>query len=282
MESVNSLKGKIKVSVTKHKPLIDEIPKDWLRFLDLKNMSYTTTRFELPKYPKPINEYDDIMDAVIYDCIGKLIQQTHSIPVKYLEPIPDSYLYTSQKSQNFSTNQGIEYAPLQIEPLNANILQQVSLLMINQSIPIETVFIIDIEIPFNIQNGKLPERRFLRSCDIKTKSDLKKIILKENPDAEYFDLCNQANVFGAIDIGSRYRAKFVVKEGNKGETLSIWHIRRPKDNIIEIITHDYLNTDCKYILEKIKNIIEYYLEKEDYKNKDIYKQFIRILIESLE
>ena len=64
-------------------------------------------------------------------------------------------------------------------------------------------------------------------------------------------ICNRRIAYGALDIGSKFEAKFIVELSKLYSSMSLFRFRRPKDDVLEFIYYDHLCIDMKYILTKI-------------------------------
>ncbi len=246
----------ISVSKSSIVPNIKGIDQKMLEYIDYERMNETKSVITFPKNKpsKEYVEYGDIMDDKYYKFIARFLSYQFKIPVKYLEPIEESCSYISQKSLLTGNDKNIRNAPITIEPLNSNWKKQVSYTPINQLTPLDTVVTINETIPWNHDDGTYPVRKLLTSASLVVLTDLESEIKKINPKTKYFGLCNRCIPYTAIDIGSEIAGKFIVKNAILRESMSIFRFRRPEDNILEIITPDYLNVDLKYVITEIMNL----------------------------
>jgi hypothetical protein len=113
--------------------------------------------------------------------------------MKYLKPIRE--LCTYHKNAN-----------LTIEPTHANYFNMIiPHLPINQSLRLDSVFTINVKIPFlNKKDGTNPVSKFIWSNNLKTSQET----LNSVKDKPFLECVH----FGAIDIGSELKGKFIVSE----------------------------------------------------------------------
>ena len=125
-----------------------------------------------------------------------LFQKQYKLPMKYLCP-KDKNKYVCQKSPTIADKNNIESAFVVIEPLNIGFDAYIKYIPINQSIPLGTIFRIDVGIPYEAL-----KRKFIRSKSLKTSY--------KHPEGH---LLMDPNIhIGSIDIGSRYTGTFEVTE----------------------------------------------------------------------
>ena len=250
MSLMDSLKVSIKVS--HNGPNKKDFSKDELELLDIDNLQetiYTVT------FPEKLTSEEKLG-------IEEMLKLETKIPMKYLKPIPNSCIYVAQKSKLLSSSQNdIDTASVRIEPMNPDWSNgQVRFLPINQSIPLDTIFMISKTIPYN---GKF---EWVMSSDITTSRDLKELILSENPSAKSFVLTNQKVYLFGQDIGSKLEGKFKVSMTDEiFDNMRLFRFKRPKQNQIEFIVYDFMDITLKNIMEKAlkvcknkngKNVIE--------------------------
>ena len=212
-----------------------------LEYLDYERMDETCTRFTFPENTKNKVLDDDIMDDIYYKFFAKFLQYQYKLPVKYLEPDIDACYYISQKTP-VEDSKPITSASITIEPLNQNVFKQISYTPINQAFDIGTVVSLHESIPYVDENGNTPPRRLLTSASLVCQP------LADNK-LKYKGLCNRCIPYSSIDIGSEIVGKFIVKVSPLRESMALYRFRRPKDNVLEIVTPDYLNVSCNYILD---------------------------------
>jgi hypothetical protein len=131
--------------------------------------------------------------------------------MKYLKPVPELCEYVSQKNMLYETEKDIKNASLTIEPTHTNFFNMIiPHLRINQSLPLDNAFTINVKIPFlNDHNGMAPVSKFIWSNNLKTSQETLKILEKGEGHKKAF----LENVhFGAINIGSQLKGKFIVSE----------------------------------------------------------------------
>lgn len=125
-----------------------------------------------------------------------LFQKQYKLPMKYLCP-KDKNKYVCQKSPTIANTNNIESAFIVIEPLSIGFDAYIKYIPINQSIPLGTIFRIDVSIPY-----EATKRKFIRSKSLTTTYKHPKGHLLMDPNIH----------IGAIDIGSRYTGTFEVSE----------------------------------------------------------------------
>lgn len=243
----------IKVTQSAIVPNIKAIDAKYLDNLDYERMNETKFVITFPETgaSKEYDDYHDMMDPKYYEFIARFLSHQFNIPVKYLEPIDESCTYVAQKSLLTGADKNIRNAPVTIEPITMNWKKQVSYTPINQLTPLDTIVTLHETIPWNNDDGTYPERRLLTSASLVVLTDLETEIKKINSKTKYFGLCNRCIPYSVIDIGSEISGKFIVKHAILRESMSLFRFRRPADNILEIITPDYLNVDLKYILTEM-------------------------------
>lgn len=241
----------IKVSVKHFTPNIKAFSEEQLKYLDYERMDETLTKFEFPLLATGKNNKklldDDIMDDIYYKFFATFLKYQYKLPVKYLEPEIENCYYISQKSLIPNGSTKVSDAYISIEPLNQNIFKQISYTPINQAYDIGTIVSLHETIPYSNSDGTTPPRRLLTSASLECQ--------KLNKDIKYTGLCNRCIPYSSIDIGSEIIGKFVIKTNPLRESMALYRFRRPSDNILEIVTADYLNIDCKLVLKLTKEEI---------------------------
>ena len=202
-------------------PSIEHIPVNMREYIDHERMEEMLTKIVLPK-TKETNSF-----------IALFLKYQYKLPVRYLEPIIDQCYYVSQKSPIPSGSKHVVDASITIEPNNQNVFKQISYTPINQDIPEGTIVSLSEAVPWD------GDRMLLTSASLVCSQPL----------------CNRCIPYTTIDIGSEIVGKFVVKN-TRGtdhslvrESMSLYHFRRPADNILEIITPTYLNVNARKIFE---------------------------------
>ena len=230
----------MKISVNKHPIDIstEHLTKEQLQYIDIDRFRETKTTIVFPKQ----------MTDDLYRWFALFLKYQYRLPVKYLEPEIDSCTYIAQKAPIPNNSKKITDASITIEPLNQNVFKQISYTPINQAFEIGTIVSLHETVPYINNDGSLPERKILTSASLECPQ------LDKN--LKYRGLCNRCIPYTSLDIGSEIIGKFVIKTSPLRESMTIYRFRRPADNILEIITPDYLNVDCKYVftltLETIK------------------------------
>lgn len=230
--------------------------EDQLKYLDTDRMDETITRIEFPTIKSGSGVLDDdIMDDKYYKFFKVFLKFQYKLPVKYLEPEIENCYYISQKSLIPNGSMKLTDAFISIEPLNQNIFKQISYTPINQEYEIGTVVSLHETIPYTDNYGKMPARRLLTSASLECQ------LLNKN--IKYKGLCNRCIPYSSIDVGSEVVGKFTVRVSPLRESMALYRFRRPKDNILEIITADYLNVNCKMIFKLTKDELTKLTNEDD-------------------
>ena len=232
----------IKKQVIHYSVDTSKFTKEQLAYLDYERMDETCTIFTFPESDKNKVMEDDIMDDKYYKFFASFLQYQYKLPVKYLEPDIDACYYISQKTPLDDPNKPLTSASITIEPLNQNVFKQISYTPINQAFDIGTVVSLHEIIPYVLDNGDTPPRGLLTSASLVCP------LLNDNK-VKYKGLCNRCIPYTTIDVGSEVVGKFIIKTSPLRESMALYRFRRPRDNILEIVTPDYLNVSCNYILD---------------------------------
>ena len=246
--------------------------KEQLKYLDNERMDQTRVRIVFPKGK-------DDMEEKYYMFFAVFLKQRFKLPVKYLEPEIDSCSYISQKSTIIGNTKHISDASVTIEPLNQNVFKQISYTPINQAFDIGTVVSVHEQIPYTNDDGSTPSRRLLTSASLKCAPYAKATydMLGHTYKAEYKGLCNRCIPYTSIDIGSEIIGKFTVKLSTLRQSMALYKFCRPDVNILEIITPDYLNVNCEYIINATMDVVN----NDETIDKDDKKEFMNIAKEIL-
>lgn len=262
----------IKITTEHIKPNPEAFTKEQLKYLDYERMDETLTRFEFPT----IKDKGDglIMEEKFYKFFSLFLKQQYKLPVKYLEPDFDACSYITQKAVIIGNTKKITDASVTIEPLNQNVFKQISYTPINQAFDIGAVVSLHETVQYTNQDGTTPERRLLTSASLNCPPlQTKEFTFNDKTyKVSYTGLCNRCIPYTAIDIGSEIIGKFIIKTTNLRESMTLYKFRRPKDNILEIITPDYLNVGIDYVLD----LTEENIKQQDYAQDD-KKEFSEII-----
>ena len=226
-----------KIVIDSKKRIIDTklFSNEELQYIDFEMMDETITTITFKE-----------MNETIYKFFALFLQQQYNLPIKYLEPDLDNCCYVSQKSLIEGDSKRISDAYISIEPLNQNVFKQISYTPINQKFEVGTIVSLHESIPYCNADGSTPSRKLLTSASLQCNT---------LNNTKYNHLCNRCIPYSAIDIGSDIKGKFVVKINTSRESMTMYRFRRPADNILVIITPDYLNVTCKDIIEMTKKEI---------------------------
>lgn len=191
---------------------------------------------------------------------GNIFKTQTRLPMKYLKPIEGIYLSNKTPLKGKSNN--IRAAAKIIEPTNIGFNEYIKYILINQQIPIGTIFTIHCTVPYESTT-----RYFIHSGHLKCNSDIKL-------DKPLFDPYVH---IGTLDIGSEYTAKFEVDNVNLDlyDSFSLFNFKiNDGDKFsFSIINYDFV-TDIEYILN---SMLEQKFEKYEKETKD----FLKLLIEKI-
>lgn len=213
----------------------------------------------------------------VYFALRDIARCQYALPMKFLRPVPGSFIYVSQKSQMYGKEKDIRNASVTIEPLNPDVFHLISYTPINQSLPIGTVVTINVENPFEIPNSEEePERHFIWSSNLSTEEGIENKIKSENGKSirtkPWIEKCH----YCTIDVGSRLTAKYEVQmvdteivksfslfgfsRSDVEKTFILWTYKcfnvLPTD-----ILNMMLNMDENHVVNDSKNIINEILSK---------------------
>lgn len=232
------------VKLNKSGPKASDFTPDELKLIDIDGLqrSHLTIAF------------NDLNDDTYFFMRDVAFNQ-YKLPMRYLKPIANSYSYVSQKAQISGKEKDIRNASIVIEPLNADFFNLISYTPINQSLPIGTVVIIDVETEFDTIDGREPERKFIWSNNLSTDNDITAKIMKENPASTRKEPWIKCCHYGAIDIGSRLTAKYEVAtvDTEVMHSFSLFGFSRSDERKeFTIWTFNYFNTQPSDILQMMK------------------------------
>lgn len=192
--------------------------------------------------PKTRDEADPLMRVRT-----QVISNRCRLPVKYLSPDKEYNRYIVQKCPTRGDHDDIEQAAYTASHMNPGFDNVIRTILIDQNIPIGTIFEIDVAVPYECE-----EHKFFRSASLKPVSKI------ESPLA--FDPNHH---IGMIHIGGRYRGKFTVENLD----LKLWDSMQLfgfeiKDNqpngksSFSIWSYDFLHIDINWILKEVIKIAD--------------------------
>jgi hypothetical protein len=191
-----------------------------------------------------------------YEAFKFLNKIQYKLPMKYLKPVNELCSYVSQKSLLYENEKDIKNASITIEPLHSNFFNMIiPHTPINQSLPLETVFTINVSIPYlNDRNDMCPECKFIWSNNLKVRQEIVKEIEKIKPDSNFKRPFLECVHFGAIDIGCELKGKFIVSNIDLDlmQSYNLFGFRR-SDERKELVLwiYNYYNVSISDLLEMI-------------------------------
>lgn len=199
-------------------------------------------------------KFGEMTDA-IFDGMVSITRLQYALPIRYLKPVEGTFSYISQKSYT-APGTDIRNASIVIEPLNASFAEMIPYTPINQSIPLDTPVTIDVSVPYEtLPDGSEPDRRFIWSSNLKTDSNIEKIIKNANPKSIRTKPWQECVHYGAIDIGSRLECKFIVSmtDPNISRSYNVYGFRFDHDDKVLVIwTFKCFNLTPVDVLNMIK------------------------------
>jgi hypothetical protein len=192
--------------------------------------------------------FEDINENAIL-AMRDFIRNQYKIPMKYITC--EYYQYVACKRE-FKENKEAPSLPdyLYIEPLNNNYQSYIMYIPVNQSIPLDTSVIINID-ETQMKDLK-PNYYFFRSNDIQTSKDIESQILKANPQSIYKrPWLNNVHI-GSLDIDSKltFKGKVALSNVDVCNSLTLFGFNRDDDNkLFRIYTFDCFNVTPKNIFE---------------------------------
>ena len=223
----------IKVTTRHVVPNKEKFNEKELTLYDIEGNSRWFLEVEIPEYNPNIKL-----------AIKEIINNQYKLPAKYIECV--DYRYCSKKYE-VKNNNIVGY--LYIEPLNKNYPNYIRYMPINQSLPLNTSVILDIDTE---KLGLEPNFYGIWSNNLQTDSDIANIIKKENPKSitlQPWPLCYD---IGSIDIDSKiyYKGKVSYVNNEMCNSISLFGFKR-NDNkhYFKIFTYDCFNITPANILE---------------------------------
>jgi hypothetical protein len=236
------MKG-LKITTEKISPDLSRFTEEELKWYTPECHVRTKTIFT---YDKP--EPDTEEEYQINFSRNQIFTSQYHLPMKYLRPI-EGNCYISQKTPLLQESDLIQNAPVSIEPLNVGFDEYIRCIPINQNIPLETIFTIDVKLPFTEKYRKFFSSKHLKSINYDGKE------LPFDPNIH----------IGTLDIGSEYNGKFIVSDVNLDLYNSYTKFTfRCTDNSFTIITYDFMNVSVKQILEEVLERAKNKLTKDNY------------------
>lgn len=224
----------ISVSTRQIKPIIDMFTKEELKYFCPETNIRTVTTF---KYKQPKENSKEEYD--INFARNQIFKFQYKVPMKYLQPETGTYL--SQKSPLMDKSLNIRSAARIIEPINIGFNEYIKYIPINQKLPIGTTYTIECKVPFESNT-----RYFFMSEHLQCVEDVTKLLGKNK-----YDFDPHIHI-GALDIGSEYKARFVVSDVNLNlyDSFSLFNFEFTDDSF-SLITYDFMEVTPKYILSEI-------------------------------
>lgn len=239
------------------KPDLKLFPKEALKYFDEK----FNTR-NVWKFTTKLSKLTDDDKYLLNLSRAQIIRNRCRLPIKYLAPDYEYNRYICQKAPLKDVSNSIDNASKVIEPLNFGFDDVIRTILINQNIPLGTVFEIDIHNPYESS-----ERVFFRSKSLKNISNLK-------INGELFD----PNIhIGTLDIGGRFMAKYTVEYLNLNlfdsyQLFSYEILDDPQNDVwgFAIKIYDFCQVDVKYVFDEV-------LKLADEKTKTVLTNWMKLI-----
>ena len=231
-------------SVTLHETGVDvdHFPKDKLAYLDIEGLK----RQHLTIYWKCSEEE-------LCSLIRDMLKCQYMLDYKYLQPI--SFKYIAQKTHTNSNTNLIDSAMVTIEPLHNDFETLISRTPINQKLDIGTNVLLEKSIGYEKnEEGKIEERKYLHSGNLVFETKL------PNP-------CMKFVHYGAQEVGSVIRAKYLVQYANKQiGKFRLFNFRRsPTDKLFVLQLWNFYGLSMVELLELMLNYVKnQYVEPQVY------------------
>lgn len=230
----------IKVTQRTLKPDLSKFTKDELKMLDDTGISRHIIDITIDKY-----------DDDTYKALRDIINNQYKLPMKYIDCV--FYRYAAYKRNNIIKNEDEKGNTnnnkdvLIIEPLNNNYEEYIRYIPINQSLPLDTNIVIDID-----TSKYEPNYYYFTSNTMKTDDNIEDIIKKERPDSITLKPWLDHAHIGSLDIDSKLTFKGRVRMVNQDifNSFCLFNFRRDDEkHYFTIYTFDCFNITPKDILE---------------------------------
>lgn len=171
----------------------------------------------------------------------QIVRNRCRLPMKYLAPDKTYNNYACQKAPLNDIHTDVTQAPKVIEPLNIGFDDVIRTILIDQDIPIGSMFEINVRVPYESMT-----RMHFRSKSIKP-------IGKSTTSKMPFD----PNLYiGTIDIGGCYRGKFTVQHVDMSlfDSYQMYQfeiIDNDQEQGIIIKTYDFTHVTAKKVIDEI-------------------------------
>ena len=209
-------------------------PKE-LKLIDIEALSRHTMTITIPKYDKDT-----------YTVLREIVANQFKLPMKYIECV--DYRYCAKKHE--MKNEQVD-AYLYIEPLNNDYPSYIRYIPINQSLPLDTNIVIDVDTE---KLGLPPNFYYIWSNNMQTDANIEQIIKKENPKSIFTrPWCNCCHI-GSIDINSKfyYKGKVSLVNTDVFDSMSLFAFKRNDEkHYFKILTYDCYNVTPVDIIEKM-------------------------------
>jgi len=234
---------------------IEVNPKDFnkkeLTLIDCKGMSRTFLTITFDKF-----------DDTTIEAVHGIIRNQYKLPMKWIEC--DEFSYKARKrdakiafkdtidkmTDEFAKNKLKRCDYLYIEPLNNDYMRYIKYIPINQAIPLDTQFIIDIN-EDNIPTYK-PGFYFFRSNSLKTDENIEQIIKKEKPSSHHLKPFLENVHIGSLDIDSKllFKGRVALVNPDMCQSMTLFGFKRNDDlKYFKIFTYDCYNVRPVEIFE---------------------------------
>ena len=213
--------------------------KKELSLIDIEGLSRNIVTIHF----KDINEKTCI-------ALRDFIRNQYKIPMKFIEC--DFFQYVACKRDIKDESEGIQDY-LYIEPLNNNYAAYIRYIPVNQSIPLDTHVLINID---ETESQNKADYYFFRSNELETAKDIEEQIKKANPNSIYTKPWLNNVHIGSLDVNSKltFKGKIALSNVDICNSLTMFGFNRDDDNkLFRVYTFNCFNVTPKNIFEMMLN-----------------------------
>lgn len=232
-------------------PILDRFTPAELKYFDVDANIRTVTTFEFDA----LESKNPALYVRLRKCMAAILKMQTKLPMVALQPDIADCKYVSQKTPTSGADVDVEKASIVIEPINPGFFEFIKYIPINQKIPLETIYVIDLSVPFTANR-----RYAFKSNCIKPLIDVAEAIkssMKSTPTAIQTKDMNKHIHIGVLDIGSHLVGKFVVRNVDLSiyDSYSLFRAAIRQNSIVFWV-YDHINVDMKELLEMISNNVQ--------------------------